>query len=727
MAVKSESNVRRKAALAVKFCVKKERNATLKKVYALLKKTEVDRSEEEKQFLLNCIDLVKEVRLRIERQKRLKERLQEVEDPPDVVAAKCICLAEALTNCKRLVVYTGAGVSTAACIPDYRGTNGIWTLLQQGKDIGRHDLTKAEPTLTHMALTQLYRAGLIKHVVSQNCDGLHLRSGLPKEALSEVHGNMYVEVCRHCQPVREYLRLFDVTENTARYSHRTGRRCYHCSGSLVDSIVHFGERGTLKWPLNWAGAVAAAKNADGILCIGSSLKVLKKYPWLWCMDKTPKKRPKLYIVNLQWTPKDDHAALKINAKCDFVMKQLMDLLDVEIPAYNRSRDPIFPHATPLILAEEHTTTKPHLLAPKITFSNDNKCDTPEIWNYTKFKNQQNAEVSAKNCSIKTENHSSISCNIKKEDTSYDLSKCRFSGSTKELKSENLDTFKTSCDLEISDKVELAFQNKCLSAEATKTENSKFGQIVSVPKQKKELNLNYNFLGEPSLEIIYEGVKLKVEENVSVQANVKIENDVAILCDTTSICQNSFIFNSSYELEVLENGIKFVHLNDFCNVKHFYNDLAKKCDSERHKSMKINSSDTEVYPVNGIFINENPGVGYHEHVRVNQESCKHGIGLLRDSIAASRTSAKSGKANECLCCSSWYGASKCLFYLPRNPVFRNSSVGVCECCTDESDDAEEPSESDKNGSKEESVCPVVKPISNPGWYGKGYRKRIKRKR
>ena len=80
-------------------------------------------------------------------------------------------------------------------------------------------------------------------------------------------------MCTECERERLYFRLFDVTERTGLRRHATGRKCYHCGSSLRDTIVHFGEKGTLEQPLNWEGAIAKAKSADTILCLGSSLKV----------------------------------------------------------------------------------------------------------------------------------------------------------------------------------------------------------------------------------------------------------------------------------------------------------------------------------------------------------------------------------------------------------------------------------------------------------------------
>ncbi|KAK5866327.1 hypothetical protein PBY51_020527 [Eleginops maclovinus] len=356
------SRIERKALQKAKILQRENERNIFRVVGQVLKKPEGERSEEEAAVLLLHRETVEELCKRQVRRNVLKRKQEEMFDEADELRSKVRQLAAAVKQAKHLVVYTGAGISTAASIPDYRGPNGVWTLLQKGRSISSSDLSKAEPTLTHMCVRMLHKEKLVQHVVSQNCDGLHLRSGLPRHALSELHGNMFIEVCTSCSPVREYVRLFDVTERTSLHRHGTGRRCSHCGSELRDTIVHFGERGTLEQPLNWKGAAEAAETADVILCLGSSLKVLRKYACLWGMNKPASRRPKLYIVNLQWTPKDDLAALKMNGKCDDVMRLLMEELNILVPAYDRAKDPVFSLAVTLRQEEVDSHTR-EVIAP----------------------------------------------------------------------------------------------------------------------------------------------------------------------------------------------------------------------------------------------------------------------------------------------------------------------------------------------------------------------------
>lgn len=82
----------------------------------------------------------------------------------------------------------------------YRGPNGVWTLEKKGeKPKTNISFEDAIPSKCHMALKALLDAGYIKYIVSQNIDGLHLRSGVERKNLAELHGNMFVENCNKCR------------------------------------------------------------------------------------------------------------------------------------------------------------------------------------------------------------------------------------------------------------------------------------------------------------------------------------------------------------------------------------------------------------------------------------------------------------------------------------------------------------------------------------------------
>lgn len=251
-----------------------------------------------------------------------------------------------------------------------------------------------------MAIKEFYDRKLIQHVVSQNCDGLHLRSGLASHALSEIHGNMFIEMCLNCE--HQFVRDFDVTEHTGFRRHRTGRKCCRCMSKrkatrkdtlcmeeedknpkvdsekldLIDSIIHFGEKSRQNQPYNWQSASEAVEKCDLIVCLGTSLKVLREYKCLW---PNRQRKVSLVIINLQWTSKDKMARLKINAKCDQVMQLLAEHFEIKIPTYSIEHDRLKLIYEPLTESELHTCNRLRLFQTIVSSSNESDSTCSSGW------------------------------------------------------------------------------------------------------------------------------------------------------------------------------------------------------------------------------------------------------------------------------------------------------------------------------------------------------------
>ncbi|KAF3776317.1 NAD-dependent protein deacetylase [Nymphaea thermarum] len=254
--------------------------------------------------------------------------MAEVFDPPEALRKKIEELAMLIQKSKHLVAFTGAGISTSSGIPDFRGPEGIWTLQREGKVLPEASLPfhRAMPSLTHMALVELEKAGVLKFVISQNIDNLHLRSGIPREKLAELHGNSFRELCPKCG--LEYIRDFEVETIGMK---KTSRRCSvkKCGGKLRDTVLDW-ENALPPEEMN--PATKHCKMADLVLCLGTSLQIT---PACNLPVRCLRGGGKIVIVNLQPTPKDKKAALVIHGQVDKIIAGVMDLLNLRIPPYVR--------------------------------------------------------------------------------------------------------------------------------------------------------------------------------------------------------------------------------------------------------------------------------------------------------------------------------------------------------------------------------------------------------
>ena len=193
-------------------------------------------------------------------------------------------------------------------------------------------MLSALPSITHMALVKLCNENKLKFIISQNVDGLHRRSGIPSNKLSELHGNTNLEVCIKCN--HYYLKDYHVRTSLIVDEHKTGRICtiQNCDGELKDTIINFGE--TL--PMDELNKAEQNTNKGDIcLALGSSLTVSPACNLAKEFGVNRKKD--LVIVNLQRTNLDSKCSVRIFAKCDDVMRLLMKKLKLEIPEWRLVR------------------------------------------------------------------------------------------------------------------------------------------------------------------------------------------------------------------------------------------------------------------------------------------------------------------------------------------------------------------------------------------------------
>ncbi len=218
-----------------------------------------------------------------------------------------------VAEARRIVVLSGAGISTESGIPDFRGPDGLWTRDPEAEKLSdiRYYLADpevrrkawqkrlanpawtAQPNAGHKAVAELERRGQLHALITQNIDGLHQRAGMTPERVIEVHGTMHWVICWDCAwrgPMQETLDRV-----------RAGQAdpaCAECGGILKSATILFGEG---LQPGVMERALQAAVEADLLIAVGTTLQV---YPVAGVVPAAKAAGARLVIINAEPTQFD---------------------------------------------------------------------------------------------------------------------------------------------------------------------------------------------------------------------------------------------------------------------------------------------------------------------------------------------------------------------------------------------------------------------------------------
>jgi NAD-dependent deacetylase len=221
-----------------------------------------------------------------------------------------------VNDAQRVVVLTGAGISTDSGIPDFRGPQGVWTKNPMAEKLSNihyymadaqvrkaawkarmdHIAWSAKPNPGHLALAALEQRGKLHALITQNIDELHQQAGNSPAKVLEVHGTMRKVVCMSCgmlAPMEKALERVRAGEDDPP--------CRDCGGILKSATISFGQALV---PEVIDRAMQAAGEAELFLSVGTSLQV---YPIAGVVPLARAAGAKIVILNAEPTPFDDIA------------------------------------------------------------------------------------------------------------------------------------------------------------------------------------------------------------------------------------------------------------------------------------------------------------------------------------------------------------------------------------------------------------------------------------
>ncbi len=228
-------------------------------------------------------------------------------------------LREIIGSARRIVAFTGAGISTESGIPDFRSPGGIWSRYKpiyfddfMASDEMRREswrrkfatdetMINAEPNAGHRALAKLVEQGRMSAIITQNVDGLHQRSGVPDAKVIELHGNATYASCLDCGHRHELAPI-----RTAFLDKGALPLCEKCEGIVKTATISFGQA-MPEIPMIRAQEETLA--CDLLIVLGSSLVV---YPAAGFPRMAKRNGAQFVILNRDPTDQDDDADLVIH-------------------------------------------------------------------------------------------------------------------------------------------------------------------------------------------------------------------------------------------------------------------------------------------------------------------------------------------------------------------------------------------------------------------------------